>query len=207
MGLRERKKQRTRELISSTAWSLFAERGFDGVTVAEVARAADVAEATVFNYFPTKEDLVYGRMEAFEAELLQAIRTRPAGESVLAAFGRFVLQPRGYLAARDADALATIARVITTSPALLAREHEVFARYTESLAALLAEETAAAPGDVAPRVAADALIAVHRALVDYVRRQSLAGREITRLVRDFRAQGKQAIALLENGLGDYDVRD
>src|SRR5437763_13567192 len=96
-GLRERKKQRTRELIAETAWRLFADRRFDAVTVAEVAAAAEVSPATVFNYFPTKEDLVYGRMEAFEEELLGATRDRPAGESILAAFSRFVLVPRGLL--------------------------------------------------------------------------------------------------------------
>src|SRR3982750_1827675 len=112
-GLRERKKQQTRQLISDTARRLFAERSFDEVPVAEVARAADVSEATVFNYFPTKEDLVYGRMESFEDELLRAVRERPAGESILAAFGGFVLRPRGMLAADDGgEALATIARVI-----------------------------------------------------------------------------------------------
>src|SRR6266536_5632612 len=101
LGLRERKKQRTRQLIADTAMRLFRERGFDGVTVAEIARAAEVAEATVFNYFPTKEDLVYGRMEAFEEELLRAVRERAPGESVLAAFGRFALVPRGLLASKD----------------------------------------------------------------------------------------------------------
>ena len=65
-GLRERKKTQTRELISDTARDLFAESGFDRVTVAEIARRADVSEATVFNYFPTKEDLFYSRLEAFE---------------------------------------------------------------------------------------------------------------------------------------------
>ena len=79
LGLRERKKQQTRELIAGTARELFAERGFDAVTVAEIARAADVAEATVFNYFPTKEDLFYSRLEAFEEELLEAVRRARAG--------------------------------------------------------------------------------------------------------------------------------
>src|SRR5436190_19787947 len=97
-GLRERKKEQTRQLIASTARQLVAERGFDPVTVAQVARAADVSEATVFNYFPTKEDLFYSGLEAFEEELLGSIRDRAAGESVLAAFGRFVLKPRGLLA-------------------------------------------------------------------------------------------------------------
>ena len=61
MGLRELKKEQTRQLIADTAWRLFADRGFDRVTVAEIAREAQVAEATVFNYFPTKEDLFYWR--------------------------------------------------------------------------------------------------------------------------------------------------
>ena len=75
-GLRERKKQRTRQQIADAAWELFAERGFDGTTVAEVARAAEVSEATVFNYFASKEDLVYSGLEVFEAQLLDAIQTR-----------------------------------------------------------------------------------------------------------------------------------
>src|SRR5580700_4913701 len=78
-GLRERKKQRTRQLIAETARALFVERGFDAVPVAEVARHADVSEATVFNYFQTKEDLVFQGMQAFETEMLDAVRNRPAG--------------------------------------------------------------------------------------------------------------------------------
>src|SRR5215208_8194538 len=147
-GLRERKKRRTREQIAATARRLFAEGGFEGVTVAQVAREADVSEATVFNYFPTKEDLFYSRLEAFGEELLSAIREREPGESALAAFQRFMLQPRGLLGSHDPEAIARLAattRVITESPALLAREQRIFAGYTESLAALLAEETGAKP--------------------------------------------------------------
>src|ERR671931_1315762 len=104
-GLRERKKQQTRRLIADTARRLFAERSFEAVTVAEVARAADVSEATVFNYFPTKEDLFYSGLEAFEEELLSSIRDRAPGESILAEFGRFVLEPRGLLAAENPEAV------------------------------------------------------------------------------------------------------
>jgi AcrR family transcriptional regulator len=209
LSLRERKKERTRQLIADTARRLFAERGFDAVTVAEVAREADVAEKTVFNYFPTKEDLFYIRLEAFEDELLTAIREREPGRTVLDAFADFMLQPRGVLAfdaSSDPDAteqLRTITRVITDSPALLARERQVFARYTESLAVLLAEETNAPPDSVEPRVAATAMLGAHRALIDYVRRRTLAGAGAAAIRRGVRAEAKRALALLERGLGGY----
>ena len=103
-GLRERKKQRTREQIAEAARELFTEHGFDRVTVAQVARAAEVSEQTVFNYFATKEDLVYWRLGTFEEELLATIREHAAGESVLAAFRRFLLAQGGLLGRHDADA-------------------------------------------------------------------------------------------------------
>jgi AcrR family transcriptional regulator len=206
-GLRERKKEQTRQLIADTARALFAKRGFEAVTVAEIARAADVSEATVFNYFPTKEDLVYGRLESFEDELLGAVRDRAPGESALQAFRPFVLQPRGLLAAKDADEqLLAITRMIAESPALLAREEQIFLRYTRSLASLLAQETGTRPEDVEPWVAANALMGVHRGLIAYVRRQVLAGRRNQRLERDVRAQGERALALLDAGLGRYAIK-
>jgi AcrR family transcriptional regulator len=206
-GLRERKKEQTRQLIAGAARELFAERGFDEVTVAEVSRAADVSEATVFNYFPRKEDLVYGRMESFEDELLAAVRDRAPGESALQAFASFVLEPRGLLAAKNADEeLLAITRMIAESRTLLAREEEIFLRYTRSLASLLAEETGSGPDDVEPWVAANALMGVHRGLIAYVRLQILAGRRNPRLSRDVRAQGERALALLQSGLGRYAVK-
>ena len=206
-GLRERKKEQTRQLIADAARGLFVERGFDAVRVAEVARAADVSEATVFNYFPRKEDLVYGRMESFEDELLAAVRDRAPGESALQAFGRFVLEPRGLLAGKNADEeLLAITRMIAESPALLAREEEIFLRYTRSLASLLAEQTGTRPDDVEPWVAANALMGVHRGLIAYVRLQVLAGRRNPRLSRDVRSQGERALALLHSGLGRYAIK-
>src|SRR5919202_2665046 len=95
MGLRERKKEQTRQLIAETAWRLFADRGFDKVTVAEVARQAQVAVATVFNYFPTKEDPFYSRLEAFGEQLVEAVASRPAGEPALAAFRRALMRVGG----------------------------------------------------------------------------------------------------------------
>lgn len=204
LGLRERKKQRTHQLIAQTAWRLFAERGFDRVTVAEIAREAEVSEATVFNYFPSKEDLVFNRMEAFEQELLTAIRERAPGESIAVAFGQFALRPRGFLATDDpaaTEGMRAAARIITGSPALLARERDIFERYTSTLAALIAQERGMAADDVAAWVAANALIGLHRALIGYVHRQALAGVENRRIARNLQRQGQRALDLLEHGLG------
>lgn len=206
-GLRERKKQRTRQLIFETASRLFAERGFDAVTVAEVARAADVSEVTVFNYFPTKEDLFFGGMEFFEERLLEAVQQRAPGESALTAFRRLILDSSSRLAAPEtADVTERAATLIGASPALQSRERETVARYIERLARLLALETGARPEDVEPWAVASALMGAHRALVAYVRRRVLAGRRGRQLVTEARSQGTRAFARLEGGLADYAVK-
>jgi AcrR family transcriptional regulator len=203
-GLRERKKERRRQLIAEAAHGLFADRGFEAVTVAEVARAADVSEGTVFNYFPTKEELFYSGMEAFEAQLVEAVRDRPAGESVLAAFRRFVLERSSRLAEEEvADVIASAARIIDGSPALQARERQIVAGFTGALADLIAEEQGARGGTVEAWAVANALMGVQRALVAHVRARVLAGVRGRALAAEVRAQGKRAFARLEAGLGDY----
>ena len=206
-GLRERKKEQTRQLIAETARRLFVERGFEHVTIAAVAEAADVAVQTVFNYFPTKEDLVYWRLSSFEDDLLAAVRERAPGESALEAFERFLLAQQGLLGKHDPEAAGaastSFTRMISESPALLAREAQIFAGYTDTLAGLLAETTGARADDVRPRVAAHAMIGVHRALIDYSRRRIVAGELGPRLTRDIRAQARHAFALLEGELGEY----
>jgi AcrR family transcriptional regulator len=203
-GLRERKKQQTRQLIYGTAARLFAERGFETVTVAEIARAADVSEVTVFNYFPTKEDLFFAGMQFFEERLLEAVRERATGESVFTTFERLVVDGcAGLGTAERADVIGRAATLIGASPALQVREREIVARYTDELARLLAEETGAGPDDVEPLAVAHALMGTQRALVGYVRSGVLAGRRGARLVREARAQATGAFGRLRDGLGHY----
>src|SRR5215212_3745282 len=208
MGLRERKKAQTRQLIADTAWRLFADRGFERVTVAEVAREAQVAVATVFNYFPTKEDLFFFRLEAFGADLVEAVAGRAAGEPALAAFRRQLLGAGGLLAQVEAgddqalERLRTMNRVIAASPALQAREQRAFAHTAAALADRLAAGQSP-PGNLDAQVAANALVGVQRALVDYTRRRVLAEAQPAGLAADVHARADRAFALLERGLGDY----
>jgi AcrR family transcriptional regulator len=206
-GLRERKKHRTREAIADAALRLFLERGFDAVSVAEIAEAADVADRTVYNYFPSKDDLVFDRMEAFESALLAAIRDRSSGESVLAAFRRFLLTRSERLETKAGrDAVAAAARLIGGSLVLQARERAIIDRYTEALAELIVDETGAGPDDVEPLIAANALMGVHRTLLDHARRSAPKRARGASLATDTRATAARAFALLERGLGDYAVK-
>jgi hypothetical protein len=128
---------------------------------------------------------------------------------VLDAFRDFLLARRGVFA-MDApggddeatEQLRTVTRVITESPALLARERQVFASYADALAALIADETGSSRGDVAPRVVAYALLGTHRALIDFVRERALAGARASQISREVRVQAKRAFAQLEHGLGN-----
>jgi AcrR family transcriptional regulator len=211
VGLRERKKEQTRQVIADAAWRLFADRGFDRVTVAEVADEAQVAVATVFNYFPTKEDLFYFRLEVFGTRMMEAVRTRPPGEPVLVAIRRFLLPVTGLLEqveAGDLQALKrlrTFHRVVAASPALQAREQQAIARLADALAGLLAAEADPAADDagIGAHVTANALLGVHRTMIGYVRRRVLADDAPTRLAADVRSLYQQAFALLERGLGQY----
>lgn len=203
-GLRERKKQQTRQRIQDCAIDLFAGSGFDKVPVAAIARAADVSEATVFNYFPAKEDLVYEGMEAFENALIAAVHDRAEGASVVSAFRDFVLQPRGALADSEPagiERIATVARLTADSPALQGRERQTFDRFTQALAELVAAERGVRPDDPEAWVAANALMGVNRAMKASVHRQALAGHSGKRIAKDVLALGRRALDLLEDGLG------
>jgi AcrR family transcriptional regulator len=206
MGLRDRKKEQTRRRIADTAHRLFGEHGFEKVTVAQVARAAEVAEATLFNYFPTKEDLFYAGLEAFGSGLVDAVRQRPAGIPAVAAVRSYLLTPGGQLAriaAGDPEALEqarTTARLIASSPALRARERRVFAEIAEELAGVLADP---AESTLVTRAIANALVGVHIALVEHVRHRLLTDAASGEIGASVRAEGERVFALLERGLADF----
>lgn len=207
-GLRERKKRETRQRISDMATGLFMARGFDNVTVAEVARAADVSVNTVFNYFPTKEDLLMDRQEAVEAMPVEVLRGRRPGESAVAAFRRDYLEAIETRHWRHGlqEGSATFTRLIEDSPALRARMHEVHLRREEALARALAEEAGAGDDDVRPRVVATQILGTTRVLSGHAMRAMLAGQAWESIAPTLKAQAEAAFDLLESGTGGYGVR-
>jgi AcrR family transcriptional regulator len=196
MGLRESKKLRMREEIADRAMQLFVTRGFDHVTVAEVAAAAGVSEKTVFNYFPTKEDLFFDEVPAREAALVEAISDRRPGESILTALQALQLRDCGRICS---PAFAIFARTIEDSPALQAKELEVMAHFAQVLSEAIRGELGLDERDA--NIAAGLLVSVHRQYFRAARKQALAGRHGPAAVRRLRADLERAYQLLEHGLG------
>ena len=197
MGLRELKKRQTRQAIADTALRLFVERGFERVKIAEVAEAAGVSAKTVFNYFPTKEDLFFDEIDDREAALVAAIRERASDESILSALRRHQVSHCGRMCSAG---FAGFARVIEESPALRAKELEVMARFTRVLTEALAREVGCSELDAS--IAASLLVGVHWQFFVLARKRALAGRHGPAAARRLRADLERAYELLEHGLGD-----
>lgn len=206
VGMRERKKQQTREHISAIATLLFADRGFDRVTIAEVARAADVAKMTVTNYFPLKEDLVFDRHEEITRLLADAVAARPAGQAVLDAVTETYLD--GLRQGRPILGFVgkSFAVLVESSPALTAREREIFATQEVALAEVLAAEFAASDADVGPRVAAMQIAGVIRLLYYEGRRRLLADEPTEAIAAALREAFRGALTTLEKGLPAHYAR-
>jgi AcrR family transcriptional regulator len=142
-GLRERKKRATRQLISNVASGLFIERGFDEVTVAEIAEAAGVSKMTVFNYFPRKEDLFLDRHADRLADLVSVVTSRPSGTSAVAALRRHQhsLLASGHPLSGAITGGPGFWWVLESSPALMARWYEQEREIADALAEVLVSET------------------------------------------------------------------
>jgi AcrR family transcriptional regulator len=199
VGLRESKKLHTRQEIADRAMELFAQRGFDHVTVAEVAAAANVSEKTVYNYFPTKEDLFFDEVPAREAALVAAITGRRKRESILQALRQLQAAECPRLCS---PGFATFARIIEESTALKAKELEVMSRFVQVLTDALQSELALDERDA--RLAAGLLVSVHRQLFRAARKQALAGKCGPSATRRLRADLDRAYHLLEHGLGELE---
>lgn len=121
MGLRERKKQRTRQAIADAALRLFAERGYEETTIADIATAADVSPRTFFSYFPSKEDVVFAEVDDRLAEVRDGMARRPPDETPLESMRRIVLEMIEAIAAAEGEYGSVQVRLILERPSLQAR--------------------------------------------------------------------------------------
>ncbi|WP_372499249.1 TetR family transcriptional regulator [Streptomyces sudanensis] len=198
-GLRERKKALTRRAISEAAVALFLERGFDRVSVAEVAAAAGVSKPTLFRYFPAKEDLVVHRFADHRDEAARVVAARGEGVGPLAALHRHVLDG---LARRDpvtglSDEPSVLAfqRLLYGTPSLVARLYVYQGESERALARALG-------GGVDARLAAGQVVAVLRVLAEENRRRIEAGESADAVYPDAVAAADTAFRQLAGGVPD-----
>ena len=163
-GLRERSKARRREAIIRAAYQLFAERGYDATTVADIAEAAEVSPRTVAMYFPAKQDIALSRFSDGVAGLTDAIRNRRPGERVHDAFGRWLLTSQTAPEERELHHLAR--RMFAANPDLGALRTARMADAVREGAALIAADTGTTPDAIAPRIAAAAAAAIAMEIID-----------------------------------------
>ncbi|MBW5249586.1 TetR/AcrR family transcriptional regulator [Streptomyces sp. P01-B04] len=207
MGLRERKKIQTRRRLLAEAARLFGERGFDQVSVAEIAEAADVSKMTVFNYFDSKEDLVLAPMEEHIGDVAQVVRDRVHGESAVAGVRRHFLAAvenrDPSVGMSDSPVALGLLQLIQQTPALLTRARAFFARSDELLVDVLVEE---GEDRAVARIVAAQLIGTRNALISENHRRLLAGESAEAIASGAAALAGRAFDLLENGLGDFATR-
>jgi TetR/AcrR family transcriptional regulator, regulator of mycofactocin system len=190
-GLRERKKQRTRELIASTALTLFSERGYHATTVADVAAAAEVSERTVFGYFAAKEDLLFADHLALEHDLAVALAGRGSA-SALDTLRDFVVENVSRL-----DKQARIRwEIVRHDGLLLLHQRMRQAALGDTIAQAIAEELGEKVDDLRPQLVTAAVIAAFTATYEhrYRVRSQTASRAQAAAVVD------EAITFLRGGL-------
>jgi len=203
-GLRERKKQRTREAIVRAATRLFAERGYQATTVAEVAEAAEVSPSTVFAYFPAKPDLVFALLDAVIESAQRRVVGRPAGERADDAVVAWIRDDLPVVEAPYKELMRALPS-ITADPELQAAERLRMARFEDVLATAFARDLGEGAGGMRAHVLAtialrgmaevwDDWYAHHRGdlnldLADLAARKSA-------YVREALAAGRAAIELL-----------
>ncbi|MCX4824052.1 TetR/AcrR family transcriptional regulator [Streptomyces sp. NBC_01142] len=201
MGLRERKKLLTYRAISDAAIALFLEKGFDRVSVAEVAAAADVSKPTLFRYFPAKEDLALHRFADHEDEAARVVAARPAGVSPLDALHRHFLdgleRRDPVTGLNDHAAVLAYHRLLYGTPSLVARLYAYQGRSEEALAQSLAE---ARPDGLGARLAAGQIVAAQRILAEENWRRIAAGESADDVHQDAVTAADLAFAQLRGGL-------
>ncbi|MEU5542222.1 TetR/AcrR family transcriptional regulator [Streptomyces sioyaensis] len=207
-GLRERKKRQTRQYISDVATGLFLERGFDAVTIAEIAGAAEVSVNTVYNYFPAKEDLFFDRSKGVADRLSRFVRGRAAGESAAVAVLRELREEVEAVSPRVGliEGYERFMRVVHDAPTLKARLWYLQQEVHDNLEVTLREETGAPAGDPLPGLMAGQINWVHQSLMHWIAQAMLAGRKPAEASREALVLLDEMADLLGEKVLNYAVR-
>jgi|ERR1700678_672025 AcrR family transcriptional regulator len=198
-GLRERKAARTREAISRVAIGLFCARGFDAVTMSEIAEAAEVGRATLFAYFPAKEALVLDRAQ--DDDPGRVFSERPPGVSLTEALRRHYRELAAHFGPAEVEGTKRIMSLIASTPALMTGLHRMLDRQRTGLAALLAADDSSDASGLTAQVVAAQTIGVILAVKSRFYERLVAGEPALVAARCLADEADAAFGLLETGIG------
>jgi AcrR family transcriptional regulator len=156
-GLRERKKQKTRDTIVKVALELFAERGYQETTIAEIADAAEVSPRTIFAYFPSKADILFYDQPEMQQRLAQVFRDRPEGATALDVLRDFIAGTLSPASEEEHNVALRRRTVIAANETLRLNERARFAPFEQLMAEAIADDLHAGSDDIRPRMIAAAL--------------------------------------------------
>ena len=205
-GLRELKKERTRQVIADTARRLFRERGFDDVTVDEIAHTAEVSKKTIFNYFPTKEDLVFNRADDREAALIAAVAEGMESGALLESLRQLCLRQTRLietLRRESGDGSGGVFDLIHSHPGLQRKLHEIDVRLVHRLTGALAEHTDSSPEDPLTISVAWTFISVQRTLFRSLRKRAATSATDAAISRAHHRDVNRVFDQLRDGLATY----
>lgn len=202
VGLRARKKQQTRAAIAKAATELFAEHGFEAVTVEQIARTAGVARQTVFNYFDTKEEMLFDRDREVLTALVTAVRKRGSTAAPVEVFRAHTsaFWERIKSAAPGEASPADFWSVVESSPALRDHLEVVFARHARAVGIELARERGLPDDDASSHAIARALGAINSAILTCGLDRIARGGDPAVVAEQMLAEAERSYDLLEYGL-------
>jgi AcrR family transcriptional regulator len=196
-GLRERKKRRTRHAIASAALRLFAERGYEETTIADIAAAADVAPRTFFGYFPSKEDVVFAEVDDRLAEVAERLADRVPGESPIQAIRRGVVDVLEAIVSEHGEYGAVQVSLVLERPGLQARALQRLTDTQEKIESLL-HDLCPAIDEIDAAAAAGIAVGGMQAVVVHCRRHGYDPLSM-------RTALDRAVTIVENGLVSVDA--
>lgn len=197
-GLRERKKAETRRRVAEIAAQMFIQRGYENVRMIDIAGAADISEQTLYNYFPTKEDLIFDQDREFEAFILRTVTERPAGQGLGEAVRASALQFLDQVSPAIGKA-SWVPASVATGPELRRAWLQINARCADSVTdALIATEKGKVARPAA-KVVARSMVALFAAILEGVGEGSLTGKPRRAILKDMRAAIETSAEMIGRG--------
>jgi AcrR family transcriptional regulator len=161
LGLRERKKQQTRETIARVALRLFADHGYDKTTLADIAEAADVSPRTIFSYYESKEDILFCQEGEFLEQLKERLEQRPVGTTTVDAIREFIAS----IPPPDEQAMLR-KQIVANNPALQMKIRAHLGQLEPLLTESIAKDLDAGPDDIRPPLLAASITAAFTTVRD-----------------------------------------